>query len=345
MSIPYRTRQGLKRLLVVLLVLAVVAVLVWLCWLLWLDRFVIYTREGAVLDFEQSTESVPGIQALPPEADATIPIYYNEGDDMVEVSTELTQLSGYYISTSALRGDMEEIKAQLRKLPAGTAVMVEVKNSYGSFYYNTNVGDSLTETLDPAQMDDLIMYMNKMDLYTIARLPALRDYYFGLHNTRNGLPTAGGYLWADADYRYWLNPGREGTLSYLAAIAYELSDMGFDEVLFCDFHFPDTEKIVFKGDKAETLAEAAQTLVATCSSSTFAVSFEGSEGFTPPVGRSRVYLLDAEAAEAETLAATAGVEDTAINLVFVTELYDTRFDSYSVLRPLSTAIATEEPGQ
>lgn len=339
MSVPYRAQQGLKRLAVVLLVLAVVAVLVWLCWLLWLDRFVVYTRDGAVLDLEQSMEWAPGVQALPPEVEETIPIYYNEGEDMVEVSTELTRLSGYYIDTSALRGDMEKIKEQLRQLPAGTPVMVEVKNSYGSFYYNTAVGESLTGTLDPMEMDDLIMYMNKLDLYTIARLPALRDYYFGLHNTRNGLPTAGGYLWADEDYRYWLNPGREGTLSYLAAIATELSDLGFDEVLFCDFHFPDTEKIVFRGDKLSTLAEAAQTLVATCASSTFAVSFEGSPGFVPPVGRSRVYLLGAEAIDAATLADESGVADKAINLVFVTELYDTRFDTYGVLRPLSSAVA------
>jgi len=34
MNIPYRTRQALKRLVVVLLILAVLAVAVWLCWLL-----------------------------------------------------------------------------------------------------------------------------------------------------------------------------------------------------------------------------------------------------------------------------------------------------------------------
>ncbi len=341
MSIPYRTQQGLKRLLVVVLILAAVALLLWLCWMLWLGRFVVYTQDGAKLAFEPK-ESGTLVEALPPEAGATVPIYYNEGEDMVEVSKELTKLTGYYIDTAALRRDMDEIKEQLKKLPAGTPVMVEVKNSYGSFYYHTAVGESVTDTLDPLEMDELIQYMNSLDLYTIARLPALRDYYFGLHNTRNGLPTPGGYLWADRDYRYWLNPGREGTKSYLANIAMELSELGFDEVLFCDFRFPDTDRIVFKGDKKETLAEAAQFLVATCGSSTFTVSFEGSEGFVPPVGRSRVYYVDAEAAQAEAIALASGVTDTAVNLVFVTELYDTRFDTYGVLRPLSTALAEEE---
>lgn len=339
MSIPYRTQQGIKHLVVVLLILAAVTALILLCWFLWLDRYVVYTRDGVELDFNQSLEFAPGEQALPPANVETIPIYYNEGDNAVEeVTTELTKLTGYYIDTAALQKDIGQIKEQLQQLPAGTPVMVEVKNSYGSFYYNTVAGASTTETVDLGEMDELIHLMNSLDLYTIARLPALRDYYFGLHNTRCGLPTAGGYLWADSDYKYWLNPGKEGTLTYLISIANELDELGFDEVLFADFHFPDTNKIVFKGDKAETLKEAAQTLVANCATSTFAVSFEGSDGFIPPVGRSRVYMLDADAIEAEALAASSGVADTAINLVFVTDLYDTRFDIYSVLRPLSSAI-------
>ena len=80
MSIPYRTQQGLKRLAVVLLVLLLVAVLVWLCWLIWLNRFVTYTRDGAVLDMTQDQIAVPGEVAIPPSEAETIPIYYNEGE-------------------------------------------------------------------------------------------------------------------------------------------------------------------------------------------------------------------------------------------------------------------------
>lgn len=338
MSIPYRTQQGLKHFFVVLLILVIVAALVLVCWFFWLDRYVVYTRDGVKLDFNQEPASAGGEQALPPDLGETLPVYYNEGDDVVEETrTELTKMVGYYIDTAALQKGMDEIMVQLQSLPAGTPVMVDVKNSYGSFYYNTAAGASVTDTLNPSKMDELVQFMNKLDLYTIAKLPALRDYYFGLHNTRCGLPTAGGYLWADEDYKYWLNPGAEGTITYLISIARELDELGFDEVVFANFEFPDTSKIVFKGDKTETLKNAAQTLVANCATNTFAVSFEGSQGFIPPVGRSRVYLINAEPGEVETLAAEAGVADPLINLVFVTELYDTRFDTYSVLRPLASA--------
>ena len=56
-----------------------------------------------------------------------------------------------------------------------------------------------------------------------------------------------------------------------------------------------------------------------------------------PTGRTRVYLAGLEASQAAQAAADSGVPDTAINLVFLTELYDTRFNEYSVLRPLSGA--------
>ena len=339
MSIPYRVQRMIKRIAVVALILALVAVLFWMCWLLWLNRYVVYTEDGAILDFERSAEELSGEPALPPVDETPISIYYNEGDDAVQAATtELTQLAGYYIDLSALQGDMEEIKKQIRALPAGTPVMVEVKNSFGAFYYHTGVSQEITETLDPTKMDDLLSFLDQSGMYTIARLPALRDYAYGVNHYGDGLPTSGGYLWADEDYRYWLNPTKEGTLTYLVSIANELKNLGFDEVVFFEFEFPKTNSIVFSGDKAQALADAAQTLVTTCATNNFAVSFEGSDLFTPPVGRSRVFRENVEPADLQAIVESSGVTDTAINLVFVTPLYDTRFNDYGVLRPLDSAL-------
>ncbi len=338
MSIPYRTQRALKRFFTVLFILVLICVVLWLCWLLWLNRFVVYTQDGALLDFDRSAAELQGEPALPPEAEDPISIYYNEGDDAVETTRDLTQLTGYYIDTAALQGDIELIKQQIRSLSPGTPVMIEVKNSFGAFYYHTGVSEHITDTLDPDKVDELLKFLDKSGMYTIARLPSLRDYAYGLNHTRDGLPTAGGYLWADEDYRYWLNPGSEGTLSYLISIANELKGLGFDEVVFFEFEFPKTNSIVFHGDKAQTLADAAQTLVTTCATGSFAVSFEGSDGFTPPIGRSRVFRENVDAIDAAEIAAASGVADTAVNLVFVTNLYDTRFNEYGVLRPLSSVL-------
>lgn len=335
MTLPYRTRRALLRFALVLLIGLFAAVLVWGCWILWLSRYVIYTQDGAKIDFSLPEHITSGELARPPEPEETISINYS--DNTGTVSTELAQLGGYYVEVSALQEDISAVRSQIQALPAGTAVMVDVKNIYGSFYYSSSAGDARSSSIDTQAMDELIEYLDKSGMYTIARLPALRDYRYGLNHVPDGLPTAGGYLWMDSDGCYWLDPASSGTLSYLVQIANELKSLGFDEVVFYDFYFPKTTGIVYSQDKAEALATAAKTLVSSCATDTFAVSFVGSVDFVLPEGRSRLYMENVEAANAASAAQQTGLADPAIRLVFLTEVHDTRFDKYSVLRPLSAA--------
>lgn len=339
MSIPYRTQQNLKRLAIILLVLAVVGAVVWGLWVVWLQRFVVYTRdEGAVIDFELSQTLIPGEEAVPPEAGMQIEIYYNEGEDKVNISTELAQLKGYYVVGSAVSSDPAAVWEQIQALPAGTPVMLDMKSIYGNFYYSTNTGRPVSDSADVAGVDALIASLRASGYYTIARVPALRDKEYGRENTRSGLPTSGGYLWMDDDGCYWLNPAKEDTITYLINIATELRDLGFDEVVFEDYYFPETKKIVFKGDKLQTLADTAQTLVTNCATDYFAVSFVSDGTWTAPTGRSRVYREDVNDPTA-LMAAVEGLTmtDPAIRLVFITSNMDTRFETYGVMRPINLA--------
>ncbi len=335
MTLPYRTRRTLLQTGAVLLILLLAAILVWGCWILWLSRYVIYTQDGAKIDFSLPEHIGSGELAQPPEPGETISINYN--DNSGTVNTELAQLGGYYVEISALQKDISAVKSQIQALPAGTAVMVDVKNIYGRFYYSSSVGDARNSSIDIQAMDQLIEYLDKSGMYTIARLPALRDYQYGLNHVPDGLPTAGGYLWMDGDGCYWLNPASSGTLSYLVQITNELKSLGFDEVVFYDFYFPETTGIVYTQDKAQALSTAAKTLVSSCATDSFAVSFVGSADFALPEGRSRLYMENVEAANVANAAQQTGLADPAIRLVFLTEVHDTRFNKYSVLRPLSAA--------
>lgn len=337
MRIPYRTRQGLRRLAVILLILTLLAVLVWICWMLWLNRFVVYTRNGVRLDFDLQPVQT-GQLAAPPEVQETVSIYYNEGEGQIETSTELAQMIGYYVTGEALEEDIAAVRAQIQALPAGTAVMIDVKDIQGSFFYSSAVGTRRNSDIDPSAMDSLLSYLKTSGMYTIARFPALRDYEYGLNNVPDGLHHSSRlYLWQDDQRCYWLDPTSGGTVQYLARIVNELKGLGFDEVVLTDFYVPENDKIYFSGDRVQVLADTANTLLSTCSTETFAVSFVGSTGFTLPEGRCRLYLENAEGSTAADMAASSGVEDTAVKLVFITELHDTRFDVYSVLRPLSAA--------
>lgn len=338
MIIPYRTSRILRRCAITLLAVTVAAVLIWALWFLWLGRFVVYTRQsGAVLNFNQTMQFGPGQVGTPPKKEP-VEIYFNEGENAVNTSTELAQMTGYYIDTEALTGNLDEIRSQLQLLPAETPVMLDVKSIYGNFYYSSHVSDKRASNIDPAAIDALIEYMASKNLYMIARLPALRDYHYGLHHVPDGLPTKGGYLWMDDDYCYWLNPSSQGTITYLRDIIAELKGLGFDEVVLYDFYFPDTSEIVFNSDKTQALTDAAKTLVDTCSDKTFAVSFVRQAGeFTHPEGRSRMYLEGVSAGSAAAIAQQSGLADPSVYLVFLTEVHDTRFDAYSVLRPIAGA--------
>ena len=337
MSIPYRTRRVLGRLAVTLLVIALVLAVIWLCWVLWLGRFVVYTADGAKFDFSQSSDQMNGAPAEPPETESLISIHYNEGDDAIALGTELTQMNGYYILPDDLKQGIPQLRNQLTNLAAGTAVLVDVKNIYGEFFYDSSVSTARSSSVDTQQMGQLIDHLTKSNLYAIARVPAFQDYTYGLNHVDDGLfSTEGAFLWWDDQGCYWLNPTREGTISYLVQIATELKQLGFDEVVFDAFWFPYSDGYVFQGDRYQALTTAANTLVTTCATDTFAVSFIGDSTFPLPEGRCRLYMRDVDASAAAGIAQSVTLPDPVIHLVFLTDVHDTRFDVYSVLRPISS---------
>ncbi|MBP3673599.1 MAG: hypothetical protein J6J18_07205 [Oscillospiraceae bacterium] len=338
MSLTYTTKRKLQRIGFVALALLMVGIVVWFCWVIWLERYVVYTDEGATLNFDLEDPGT-GNLAAPPSADETISIYFNEGENAVNASTELAQISGYYIDGDTLQTDIAGTRELIASLPSDTAVMMEVKNIKGSFYYSSELDDAVMSTnVDVVSVDSLIEDLNSRNLYTIACLPAFRDWNYGLNHVSSGLPLPAGYLWVDSQGCYWLDPTDSGTMGWLYSIAEELRDLGFDEVVFTDFCFPDTDKIVFKEDKNEAIKTAAANLVKTCAKDNFAVSFVTTDmSFTLPEGRCRMYMENVGAKDVGSIIAQVTVPDPTINLVFLSTTNDTRFNDYSVLRPIITA--------
>lgn len=339
MNIPYRTRRILKQVAITAAAVLLVAALIWLCWFIWLKRYVVYTRdEGAVLDFSLSAQLKDGEPALPPETQSPVSIYYNEGENAINVNKEMTQLVGYYADRNALINGIDQVRQQAKALERGTPVMLDVKSATGNFFYSSAVAEHRDSKVDVAAMDQLIKDLNLSGAYLIARLPALRDRMYGLNHVNDGVfDTRGAYLFRDDGGCYWLNPAKQGVLLNLVSIVTELKSLGFDEVVFDYFDFPDTKYMRFDGDKQQALAAAAQTLVTSCATDNFTVSFVQSPGFALPEGRTRLVIKDAAAADAQLLAQQTGLENPNIRVVFLTQIHDTRFDEYGVLRPLDAA--------
>jgi len=344
MSIPYRHRRVLNRIGTVLLILVLIFILVWLCWVIWLQRYVVYTSEGAHLDFDQSAYDVVGKEAVPPQAEQNISIYYNEGADAISTSTDMAPIEGYYITAEMFQQDYDNVMLQLERLSAGTAVMIDMKGDYGSFYYASNLPDSIqSASTNIEQVAKMVEKMQSKGFYTIARVSAFRDYNFGLNHVPSGLymlSRAG--LWSDPNGYYWLDPTNATTTSWITSVVLELKELGFNEVMLTNFRFPASDQYIFNGDKPTALSTAAQTLMSTCASEKFVLSFcVDDPTFALPEGRCRMYLSGVDAGAVTQKASLTTFEDKDIRLVFLSETADTRYEEFSVLRSIYMAEEVE----
>ena len=344
MNIPYRTRRKITRIGTVCLAVLLVLVIFWFCWVVYLERYVVYTQDGAMVDMSVSSNDLIGEVAMPPVSNQNISIYFNEGANSIELGNALTQLDGYYIDYNALSTDIAGVWDDLEKLPAGTPIMIDLKGGYGSFYYSSHLSDAvLSASVSTASVDEMIQLMQERGYYTIARISAFRDYNYGLNHVPNGLyMTNRKGLWADSGGCYWLNPTDSAALNWVASVVLEIKALGFKEVVLTDFCFPSTDGILFSGDKDAAIQDAANKLMTMCGSDTFTLSFASSSASFPlPEGRSRIYLENVSATDVDAKAAQYQGESPEIYLVFVASTNDTRYNDYSVLRPISVSDVLE----
>ena len=345
MNIPYRTRRKLKTLGMVLLVVLLLGILAWFCSVIFLERYVVYSREGAELDFNISSQEIHGELAEPPVGEKIIEVLYNEGSNAMDDNSELRQLNGYYIDSNLLATDIDNIWSMLEPLEKGTPIMIELKGPQGTFFYESALPDAIpSTTVSVTGVKELIRQMHIKGFYTIARVSTMRDYTFGLNHVLSGLPLKGKqYLWADREGKYWLNPSSPSTVDWICSYVNELKAMGFNEVMLADFRFPDTDKIGFNGDKEASLVAAANTILEKCAGGNFTISFGvATPSFPLPEGRCRMYLTDVEAQDVGKKLSHVTIPEPSIKLVFVAPTNDTRYEVAGVLRSITAAEVLEE---
>lgn len=344
MNIPYRTRRTINRVGIVSLTILMALLIFWFCWIVYMERYVVYTQDGAVLDTSFNSNDIVGEVAMPPVSNQNVSIYFNEGADSIELGNALTQLDGYYVDQNALTTDIAGVWEDLEKLPAGTPVMIDLKGGYGSFFYSSHLSDAIhSQSISVASVDEMIQMMQQRGFYTIARISAFRDYNYGLNHVPNGLyMTNRKGLWADSGGCYWLNPTDASVLNWVASVVLEIKALGFKEVVLTDFCFPNTDKILFSEDRDTAIREAAKKLMTMCGSETFTLSFASSSAAFPlPEGRTRIYLENVSATDVTAKVGQYTGENPEIYLVFVAATNDTRFNDYSVLRPISVSDVLE----
>ena len=323
----YRNKRLLKRTLLIALavLLGILALIV--CRFIYLGRFVTYDNAGAHLDYEQHLTATRAPESAPSDVDFSFDTVLDAASEEDADAAQTAKLTGYYITTTMLASGVDQVRAALSQADDYNAVMVDVKSIFGSFYYSTAISGAAKATvLDIKQVDQLI-----------ARVPAFSDPEYALKHQSQALPLYNGALWTDEHDCYWLNPYSNDVQGYLTSIALELAGLGFDEVLFDNFYFPDSDRISWTGSvtKQEAILDAADNLSANLLNQSIRLDLGTNDPEVAAYG-SRAFITTNNASQIEDdIAALSDVlPDTASQIVYLTDSRDTRFDACGALRPL-----------
>ena len=306
---------------------------------LYVQRYVTYTPEGVRLDYDQKIDYTGQAPAEPDPAEYPFETVVDAVAQTDEEAEKQTRLDGYSISTTMLVNGVDQVRSALAEVDGYNAVVIDVKSIYGNFYYSTQLsGAPRADALDISEVDKLIEELTgRSDLIVIARVPAFSDRRYALAHQSEGLPIWNGALWEGDDVCYWLNPYSNNVQGYLTSIAIELSQRGFDGVLFDDFYFPDSDRIMW--NTTITRDEAVLDAAANIADSLYGYGIEVIFGSAPTgaaayADRVCVTTDAAEDVNAIVEGLSPSLTDPAAQIVFLTSSRDTRFAACGVIRPL-----------
>ena len=340
-SLSYRTVRRLRKLGIVLACCLAMLILIGILVAVYLGRFVVYTPDGAYLDFGRNTAKQAEGTLQPvqnPTLVEDVTIEYADPN----VSTDTTELvSGYYIDYDMLQNP-DAVLAALRELNTPCTVMIDLKNGNGSFYYSSQIDGAKQADVDVNTMNAIISYLKNHGFTMVARVKTFTDTNFALEHLNCGLAIEGGALWMGKGC-YWLDPDNPTVVFYLKQIARELAGKGFKEIVFDDFYFPSSNQIVYSSDKSRTrlIADTAQDLLNFFASSNITISFGNPATDIDFTGSSHVYISDVTGSGvSKTIDGFSQLEDPTAQIVFLTGSKDNRFDGYQVLRPLLSKLVS-----
>ena len=306
---------------------------------LYVQRYVTYPPEGVRLDYDQKIDYPGQAPAEPDPAEYPFETVVDAAAQTDEEAEKQTRLDGYSISTTMLVNGVDQVRSALAEVDGYNAVVIDVKSIYGNFYYSTQLsGAPRADALDISEVDKLIEELTgRSDLIVIARVPAFSDRRYALAHQSEGLPIWNGALWEGDDVCYWLNPYSNNVQGYLTSIAIELSQRGFDGVLFDDFYFPDSDRIMWNA--TITRDEAVLDAAANIADSLYGYGIEVLFGSAPTGAAAyadRVCITTDAAEDVNAIVEelSPSLTDPAAQIVFLTSSRDTRFAACGVIRPL-----------
>lgn len=334
-AISYRTKARMKKGLKIFLALAAILLLALILFAVYLERFVVYTQEGAHFDFERNTSRDVVIPTDSTEKNTLAESVAIEFADPDPNAREAERISGYYIDLEMLQ-DPEAVLAAVQELSPPCTVLIDLKGGNGSFYYTTGIDGARQAAIDVPVVDEVISYLRGHGFTMVARIRTFQDTHFAEGHINCALRKSGGSLWV-GDGFYWMDPANSTVMAYLKQIIRELAEKGFKEIVLDDFRFPSGTQIVYNSEKSRTelIAGVAEELLNFFASSNVTISFGNPASDFALTGDSHVYVSGVTGSGVSaTVKGYTLLDQIETQLVFLTGSKDRRFDDYQVLRPL-----------
>ena len=237
----------------ILLAIALVLVIAVAASVIYLQQFIVYSADGRrqiVLPWRTEEKNPPSSgDEQGPEEGPNVDLVVQEPEDQGPKETVAYSLPAQPLRQSA----WGEFNSLVFGGGSGTynAVAIRLKTSNGTIYFDSaNAVSGAVEVVNETGEDPretaiaLELFTSREGLHTIASMACLQDFKAANADVEGrGLKNTGGYIFYDGNNSLWLDPGKPGAREYVCALAKEIAELGFDELLLTDFGYPTVGKI------------------------------------------------------------------------------------------------------
>ncbi len=238
----YRGRGSKWKILMALLL--VLVILTAAC-VIYLQQYIVYSADGRrqiVLPWQTEGDAPPSAgneEMLPDEPNIDVVVQPPEDEEPKETVA-------FSLPSQALTEPLWQ-EALAARPTGANAVAVRLKTSNGTVFFESANAVSGAVQVSKEAGDTaaaLTAVTAQEELHTIASVSCLQDFKAAKADVEGrGLKNTGGYIFYDGNNSLWLDPAKPSTREYVCALAKEIAELGFDELLLTDFSYPTVGKI------------------------------------------------------------------------------------------------------
>lgn len=244
----YRGRRTVTDVLKVIAWILAVLVVLAVAGVIYLQRYMVYTDEGARLELPPFLQSLRqgggenpagGSASLPNQGDVSIDIQPagSQSEERDPQGPEVERPAKFALQLSV--DDVVDGSAAQKLAEAGAdALVLEVKGASGMLAWRSAVSEAERGQVNGTQTTtDALRQWNAGEVYTIARVCCFRDDTAAYHLNKLALHQSNG-TWRDTLGIRWFSPAQDKVQAYIANLCGELGELGFDEIVLEQFTFP-----------------------------------------------------------------------------------------------------------